>query len=482
MSKNYLLLFSSAIIGLSLVISSFTGNGKVYNSQPGADTATLPSFAKAKGHLGKNTASSNGFITLTSGLDNNHFLLDSTNRTGFLFLETKVDRFLNQTLKRIPLNISLVIDRSGSMAGEKMDFAKKAAKGIIDRLTAEDFVSVVVYDELIDVIQTATPVLHKDSIKAKIEKVKPRGSTNLWGGSEKGYEQVKNNYKKNYVNRVLLISDGLITAGTKMPSRIIPRVQEYKDIEGISISTFGVGLDYNETLMTDMAENGAGNYYFIDRAEQLTAMFDKELNGMMNVAAQNAELRITLPKGVNVEKTYPFKYGVVKNEVVIKFRDLFSEESKALVMKFSLDDNLTKESKILARLSYTDIVDNSMKTIGTENLLIPVKNADAYLAYFNRMVAEQVVLFTANENMEKAMLEADKGNYEAARKYAEANGYFFRTNKSYVNTSRELQKMDSVNKYYGVDLARAGKMSADSVKLMQKGKRALNYQIRNKKQ
>jgi Ca-activated chloride channel homolog len=368
------------------------------------------------------------------------------------------------------------------MAGEKMDFAKKAANGIIDKLSPQDFVSIVMYDEYIDVIQPATAVLHKDSIKARIAKIKPRNSTNLWGGSEKGYEQVKANYRPNCINRVLLISDGVITAGIKIPSRIITKVQEYKDIEGITISTFGVGLDYNETLMTDMAENGAGNYYFIDRADKMTAMFNKELNGLLNVVAQNAELRITLPKGVTVEKVYPFKYAQVKNELVIRYRDLFSEESKGLLVQFRLDDNVDKELRFQSKLSFTDAVDNQPKAIVIENLLVPVKNREAYLTYFNKRVAEQVLLFTANENMERAMQEADKGNYEAARRFAEANGYFFSNNATYVNGSGELRKMDSVNRFYSDDLSRAKSMSADSVKLLQKSRRALNYQIRSKKQ
>ena len=80
------------------------------------------------------------------------------------------------------------------------------------------------------------------------------------------------------------------------------------------------------------------------------------------------------------------------------------------------------------------------------------------------------------------MLEADRGNYEAARRYAEANGYFFATNSSYVRASEELKRMDSVNRYYVDDLARAKTMSRDSVQMMQKSKRAMNYQIRSKKQ
>lgn len=483
MKKSPLFLWLVTLLSVTHIFSSFTKGGNACCRVNAHDTAILPLFANAKDHRGLSTTNSNGFITFTTGLDNSYYLFDSVNRKGFLYLEIKTNRSDTESKKRIPLNISIVLDRSGSMAAnDKMDFAKNAAKGIIDKLTGEDFVSVVVYDEFIDVVQTATPVLHKDSIKAKIEKIKPRGSTNLWGGSERGYEQVKNNYKKNYINRVLLISDGHITAGTKMPSRIIAKVQEYKDIEGISISTFGVGLDYNETLMTAMAENGAGNYYFINKGEEMTAMFEKELNGLMNVVAQNAELRITLPKGVTVEKLYPFKYAQVKNEIDINFRDLFPGESKGLVLKFSLDNQVEKEAKIFARLSYTDVVDNGAKWILNENLLLPTKHTDEYLTAFNKTVAEQVVLFMANENLENAMLEADKGNYETARKYAEINSNLFRLHNVYVQHSRELQKMDSVNSFYRKDLARAGKMSIDSVKLMQKGKRALNYQIRNKKQ
>jgi Ca-activated chloride channel homolog len=205
------------------------------------------------------------------------------------------------------------------------------------------------------------------------------------------------------------------------------------------------------------------------------------LRGLLNVVAQDAELRITLPKGVTVEKLYPFKFGQVKNEVVIKFRDLSSEESKSLVLQFRLDDNVEKELRFLSKLAYTDIADKQQKEVINENLLLPIKNVDTYLAHFNRKVAEQVVLFTANENMERAMLEADKKNYEAARKVAEANSYFFSNNATYVSASRELQKMDSVNRFYTDDLTRAKTMTADSLKLMQKSKRSVNYQIRTKK-
>lgn len=475
------MLFVCLLLLAATLFSSFRKGQPVTGKRFGADTAQLPSFLLAKGYEGKNLVGKSGMMTVSAGLDNELYLLDSGSRTGFLYLEARVDKFVDATVRRNPLNISLVIDRSGSMAGDKIAFAKKAAMDIVDKLLPTDFISIVIYDEYVDVIQKATPVLHKDSIKARIAKIRPRNSTNLWGGCDTGYVQVKANFKKNYVNRVLLISDGNITAGIKIPSRIIEMVREYKDVDGITISTFGVGLDYNETLLTDMAENGSGNYYFIDRADKMAAVFDKELYGLLNVVAQNAALHIALPKGVTVEKIYPFKYALVKNEVVIQFRDLFSEDRKSLVMQFRLDDKATKDLAFSTQLVYTDAADKQEKTIVNDNILLPEKNRSTYLTHFNKAVAEQVVLFTANENMEQAMLEADKGHFEAARRYAEANGFLFSRDASALLTSAELQKMDSVSRSYVLDLLRAKTMAADSLKQLQKSKRAVNYAIRNKK-
>jgi Ca-activated chloride channel family protein len=481
MNRKFLLLFSSAVLLLAFIISAFTNENSGYIKRNFFDTTTLPAFAMAKGHKGVSVVNTNGFITFTSGLDNDYYQTDSFNRTGYLYIEARMARFVNESARKTPLNISIVIDRSGSMAGDKMEFAKKAAKDIIDKLSADDFLSIVIYDEYIDVLQTAVPVVYKDSIKSKIDKVKPRGSTNLWGGSEKGYEQVKTNYKKNYINRVLLISDGLANAGTTNPQRIKAKVQEYKDIEGITISTFGVGLGYNEILMTDMAENGAGNYYFINNADEMATMFDKELSGLMNVVAQNAELRITLPSGVTVEKVYPFKYEQQGSDVVIKYRDLFSEESKGVMLRFKLDDYANMELKFTSKLVYNDIVDGKQKTISNINKLNPVKSIDAYMTYFNKPVIEQVVLFTANENMEKAMLEADKGNYEAARSYTISNLSLINSLGDSTNRSEELKRMNTLNGGYDFEMRNARLISKDSMGRVQKSNRADNYKIRNKK-
>jgi Ca-activated chloride channel family protein len=337
------------------------------------------------------------------------------------------------------------------------------------------------YDNAVDSVQVPVKVLDKAGIKAKIDAIAPRGGTNLWGGTEKGYEYVGRNYKTGFINRVLLISDGLANLGLTDPKLIKLKVQQFKDDKGITLSTFGVGLDYNETLMTDMAETGLGNYYFIDAPEKLLTIFDKEINGLLNVAAQDAELKIIVPKGVKIQSGYPLKYEMQDNVILVKMRDLFSEETRGILFRFKIDNGVSDVLKFESVMNFTDVVDGNQKTLRNENILSPVKSADTYLVHFNKKVMEQTVLFTANENLENAMLQADKGDYDEANKTLNDGSKYLYLNAQYVDKSYELQRADSMNRSYTKKLSGARTMSADSIKMMQKANKAENYKLRNKK-
>jgi Ca-activated chloride channel family protein len=478
--KKYLPLLGLLTV-LAISVISFSAFRNL-SRKKATHTDSLPLTPSPKDHKGRSITNTQGAVSFTSGLDNDYYFVNAAGKTGYLYLETKIGTFFNEKARRIPLNLSIVIDRSGSMEGEKMQFARESAKQLIDRLGPSDMVSVVIYDDAVDLLQAPVPVTDRQSIKNKIDGVTSRGGTNLWGGTEKGYQQVKANFKQGYINRVLLISDGLANAGLTDPMLIKAKVQQFKDADGITLSSFGVGLDYNEVLMTDMAETGSGNYYFISNAASMASMFEKELNGMMKVAAQNAELRIKIPQGLTIQKVFALKHEQKGDEVVIKFRDLFSEETKGVLMQFAIADNSHDPFRIVSTLHYDDVADSRPKTITNENLLQPAQDNEQYLVYFNEKVLQQKVLYIANENMEKAMAEADKGNYENARSIMGSNASFLRSNESYVSSSDELQRMDSTSRNYSAALTRAETMSTDSVKHMQKANRADNYKVRTKKQ
>jgi Ca-activated chloride channel family protein len=476
LATGLLFLAGAAALSFSLPRSKSYGFYSVLNADSAGPVAGL-----AKDHKGKSVVSSSGVVSLSTGLDNDFYYADSSGRTGYIYLETKLGKFLNENAAKVPLNISIVIDHSGSMAGEKMEQAKRAAREIISKLTPDDFVNIVIYDSQVDLLLPSTRVTSKPSILAKIDKITSGSATNLWGGTERGYEELRLNYKKNFINRVLLISDGLANVGVTSNYEIRKKVEHYKNQEGITLSSFGVGLDYNELLMTDMAEAGSGNYYFIDDPAKMAGLFEKELNGMLNVAAQNAELKLQFPAGVSLEKVFAFRYEQAGDELVFKFRDLFSEDTKGILVRFSIKDGIRDPLKFITRLSYDDVSDRKQKQLVNENLLTPCEEPEIYLVYFNKPVVEQTILFTANENMEKAMLEADKGDFEKARKISTENQAFLKANSLYVNQSGELRTMDSSNQRYFEQLQRAESLSSDSIKYYQKSNRARAYELRNKK-
>jgi len=443
---------------------------------------TIPLAIKAKDHLGKNIVSAKGAITFTTGLENDYYRPDSSNQTIHFYIESKLAKSINDRDKRIPLNISIVIDRSGSMEGIKMGYARKAAKGIIDQLKSEDIVSVVMYDTYVDTVQSPINVVEKEKIKARIDRITPRASTNLWGGAEQGYQYVLKNYKPGFINRVLLISDGNANTGLTDSALIRIKVQKYKDDNGISISTFGVGLDYNETLMTDMAETGAGNYYFIDAPDKMTSIFNSELNGLLNIVAQNAELKIKIPKGVTIQKSYPLKFQQNENEISFKLRDLSSEEIKASLLSFKIDAKVNEPLRFISTLIFSDVRNGEQKMLRNENILFPAKTADAYLTHFNKQVIQQTILYTANEKLETAMNQMEKGNYKEAKNLLNDNNSYLKANAMYVNNDGSLMRLDSVNTNYSTQYLRADAVSKDSVKRIQKANKAINYRIRNKKQ
>lgn len=479
MNKNCLPAFLFALIIVAIL--SFTSNGGRKDFLKSISDTT-PLAIKAKNHLAKNVISTSGAISFSSGLENDFYEVDSVNKLIHFYLEAKLSRFLNDNAARIPLNISIVIDRSGSMEGIKMGYAKKAAKGIIDQLKQDDIVSVVMYDTYVDTVQSPTNVIDKEKIKARIDKITPRASTNLWGGAEQGYQYVQKKYKPGFINRVLLISDGNANTGLTDSTLIHLKVQKYKDDNGISISTFGVGLDYNETLMTDMAETGAGNYYFIDAPDKMTNIFNNELKGLQNVAAQNAELKIKLPAGVKLLKSYPLISQQDGNEVIIKLRDLSSGETKASLFTFKIDDRINSTLKFVTALSFTDVTNGQQKTLTNENLLSPTRKADDYLTHFNKQVIQQTILYTANERLETAMNLMEKGDYKEAQKYLANNNAYLKANAIYVSNDGSLVRLDSINNNYSAQYLKAESVSKDSVKKIQKLNKAVNYRIRNKKQ
>ncbi|MCW3051432.1 MAG: hypothetical protein JWN14_602, partial [Chthonomonadales bacterium] len=203
--------------------------------------------------------------------------------------------------KRMPLNIALVLDRSGSMEGDKLRYVQQAACHLIDQLDAQDQVALVSFDNVTDILapSTAVSVSQRDTLKRHVNGLHARGGTDLFSGWLHGANEAAGHQIPNGVNRVLLLTDGQANQGETRQTTLQHHAQELRQ-RGVSTSTFGVGADFNQYLLEGMAEHGGGHYYFIEHPNQVPSLFRQELGELMAVVARSAQLEVTIPTGTSV--------------------------------------------------------------------------------------------------------------------------------------------------------------------------------------
>src|SRR5687768_1546758 len=204
---------------------------------------------------------------------------------------------------RLPANVALVLDRSGSMAGErKFELARSAVEQALAMLHAEDRFTLVVYDTEVDVLMPSTQATPDAKLRAleALRRVHPRGSTDLCAGWMRGCEQLARHVAEEGVTRALLLTDGLANHGVTDRPTLVRHASELRQ-RGVATSTFGVGADFDERLLRDMALEGGGNFYFISAPEQIPDLLTSELGEALEVVARRAAIEVLMPLGVDAK-------------------------------------------------------------------------------------------------------------------------------------------------------------------------------------
>ncbi len=196
------------------------------------------------------------------------------------------------TRHKTPLALALVIDRSGSMNGRKLEEARRCALDILNRMDDRDLVTVVVYDNKVDVTLPLMSVgVAKVILPSKLESIHPGGSTALHDGWLKGAELLAPLSNKDQMCRVILLSDGQANHGIVDTDQIAEQVRALANA-GVTTTTVGIGMGFNEELMTAIANAGQGNAWYGQRAEDLAESFDAEMGFLTSLDWRSVRVRI----------------------------------------------------------------------------------------------------------------------------------------------------------------------------------------------
>jgi Ca-activated chloride channel family protein len=337
---------------------------------------------------------------------------------------------------RQPVNLAIVLDRSGSMSGERIERAKEAAIEAVSRLAPDDILSLVAYDNNADTLIPARRVGAGREIEAIIRSIRAAGGTALYAGVNQGASELRKNIEdRRHVHRIILLSDGQANQGPSTPDEL-GRLGAALVKEGISVTTIGVGLGYNEDLMTRLALRSDGNTWFAESGAALPRIFAAELGDVLNVVARRAVIRVEFPDGIRPLALVGRQGAIHGRSAEIPLGQIYGGQEKFALVEVEVSPTRAGAEREIARahVACEDIA--AQRTIGLTALGRARFSTDqsAVIASANHQVQADFAANRTAEVKDKAIALIDAGKqFEAAKLLRSNSLYMDNYGKNYDN-------------------------------------------------
>ncbi len=320
---------------------------------------------------------------------------------------------------RTPLNLCLVVDRSGSMEGAPLEYAKQACNYVVDLLGPNDVLSIVTFEEVVELLMPPQRVTTKEAIKAGISRLQAGNTTNLYDALAMGLQQILQTQDAGRATRMVVLSDGDPTAGIKDFASLVNHAGDIKS-RGVTMTFLGFGPDYNEELLAAMARKSGGNYAYIPRPELIPEVFRLEVDRMMSVAATNLKLDVKLSRWVSLRGATGVSPLPTGEEFTMQLADLERGEVLQTVFDVEFPNHPLGHYRVLVgRLSYEDAMTGT--TVSTDLDFVMEFSADAskYSAPADPRVTQVAQVAAASRAVEKTIMGLRTGAFNVTQALGE---------------------------------------------------------------
>ena len=319
---------------------------------------------------------------------------------------------------RRKLNLAVVIDRSGSMAdARKLEYVKAAVHQLVDRMGPDDVLALVAYDHQVQVPWPARRIDgNREALHRIVSSLYPGGRTFLSGGLEEGYRQARAMRGRGYVSRVVLLSDGLANVGVTSRGALRERASMMSE-QGVSISTFGVGFDFDEELLAMTAAGGGGNYEYLGDPERIAAALDREFRTASRIAASEVEIIIRLRPDCRFGTVLGREWRQEGDAYIIRLGDLSAGERRTVFAGLNVGGDRPGRREVgEVALRYLDPATSKRVTAAVRPVSLELVRDEAlYKEGYDSAIQERKAVAQSGVLVQEAARLADQGKKEKAQ-------------------------------------------------------------------
>jgi len=405
-------------------------------------------------------------LSLNTTLNKNSVPVTSTQQLVYVLIEAQPSEIISQT--RMQLNFGLVVDQSGSMRGNKIDRMKEAIKLALGKLAPDDRVSLTLFSDSARVVADSAPMSRQRSLDQRINRIRAGGGTEMSRGMSLGLREVFRHHEENRVNQLLLMTDGQTYGDEAQCLKLAKEAGEHK----IPVQALGLGDDWNEGLLDEIARLSGGESDLIESADEIVPLFTQTVDRSQKAVIRNARLTLRMIAGVvprQVWQVTPLMANlgykpVGEHDVQVELGELDAEQGKTLLVELLLPPRRPGRYRIAqSELTYDLPLQQIVGASARQDIVLVYTSDAQQLKQYEPRIMNIVEKVTAYRLQTRALEEAKMGNVDGA------------TRKLRSAATRLLELGEQ-------DLARAALQEADNLEqsgqMSSSGTKKLRYQTR----